>query len=132
MIVAEPVHGGAFVQRVLQAPQPGLVETTPATGRAFRGQGLLTTSPSLLPPAIHRSLRHPQPHGDLRHRHTLGEPVGRLAPYLLTLDPSMLGQTATIGIYHPSGVQNLSTDVRLTRRSGIDQLDRQPLYPPHN
>jgi hypothetical protein len=54
LIVAEPVCGGAFVQRVLQTPQPDLVETTPATRRPFRREGLLTTGLPLLLPAVHR------------------------------------------------------------------------------
>jgi hypothetical protein len=124
LIVAEPVHGRAFVQRSLKATQPGLVETTPAPGRAFRGQGLLTTGLPLLPPAVHRGLRYPQPRGDLRYRHAFGEPAGRLPSYLLTPGPCTLGQSTTIGISHPSGVQKPSIKVMQTRRSGIDQLDR--------
>jgi hypothetical protein len=51
--------------------------------------------------------------GHFRHRHTLGEPAGRLLPYLLSLGPALFGQTYTIGISHPSGGQPVN---RLSRR----------------
>jgi hypothetical protein len=78
--------------------------------------GLATGAPTLLAP-VPGGLRHPQPPGDLRHRHALGEPARRLRPYRLSSGPPLRGQAATVGVAHPCGVAIASNDVTPPRRT---------------
>ena len=121
MVITEAMRRRTLVEGGGQPPQPAPVQAAAGPARSLRGQGVLTTGPPQLAPPVHRGLRHPQPARDLRNRHTLGEPSGRLPPHRLTLRPPPRGQPTCVGIPHPTGLRPSSAKITPTRRATVDK-----------